>query len=194
MSTRYYAKPLGAYHAEIKKALPLRDPIALTSFRVASWGRRRIQGPQFLTQVGSNGISFADADISHIAQEWLLPPGGPPIDVLAFLRQCRGNTMFSSDDVPSLPILLLPKPVCDLVVRSAWHELLLLGRWGRLPQWTAWPPDEWLHKTCGLHHLPKGDDDDEDSKPLCGAEMLSLARDLHTCYPCILENRRRRWR
>jgi hypothetical protein len=33
----------------------------------------------------------------------------------------------------SVPVMLLPEPIVDLILKRHWHELLLLGRWKNRP-------------------------------------------------------------
>ena len=56
------------------------------------------------------------------------------------------------DEATSIPILLLPSPICALAIQRRWRELVLLARY--CPPgwpWRTWPDADWIDREKGMH-------------------------------------------
>ena len=57
----------------------------------------------------------------------------------------------TDDALQSARVLLLPEPVCSLVLSNQLRQLLLLRRWCSRWPWTSWPDLAWSSQYSGLH-------------------------------------------
>ena len=122
-----------------------------------------------------------------------LPVRGPATaDTLLSARDVLEQWGVPEADQALVPMLFLVEPVCSLLFRGCWSELLFLARWGQAP-WKAepeFPPATWAEESRGQDLIYT-----DRPQPAQLSELRALISDLRRWAPRIIPAgaRRDRW-
>ena len=152
-----------------------------TRLRAVKQGRRapRHESPAPLLPAHSDGFAApADDLVSGTVLK-----GPSDADALFSARDVLEQWGVPEAVQAHVPMLFLVEPVCSLLLRGCWSELLFLARWSQAP-WKPeleFPPAAWAQEFSGQHLIYKGR-----PQPAKLSELKSLSSDLRRWAPRII--------
>ena len=144
----YYEHPLDAYSVEIIDVAACHPPIQSLHRRTHN-------------AASSMGTTFVSAHRGVYYPYWLSEDEAAAIlvdldGVRRSAREALEQWQLEDIDFDSIPCVQAPAPVCELILRKAWHRLLCLGRWeislrrAGLPRpFEDWPGPTWIASVAG---------------------------------------------
>ena len=129
----------------------------------------------FNLRVGRKGLVYATDNRFH--EEAMTTSGREETDGAGFLTRFG----VAPEDWSKVPVLLLPRPIAELVLQGQWSTLIFLGRWHQ-PWWPAWPPKPWLAMTKGKH------ENAQPTESFTSSELFDLAYNLQEWSSKILRD------
>jgi len=142
----YYHKPLDCFSVTVTE-------------RFILYAGQRLYLTSRNSRAGTHSSGLGAVVSISLARQYIEP--GETITTDSRGTASNGMVMWVSDylrgrSVPQdswqlLPVLLLPKLVCTLLLQSEWGQVLLLSLWCRKWPWQRWPDPTWRAEHEGSH-------------------------------------------